>query len=153
MSHILSGLLTINGQDVYNLYGAYLVEDRAGECRNYDELLRPAERKPLVEVNYSDRNGAKLPDTLPTALEAREVTLKFAIEADGMAAFLVRYTAFVEMLKSGDKGWLHVRLKELDKTYKMYYVSCSEWRQLTHLTASKVVAKVVVRLREPNPQY
>lgn len=153
MSDILSGLLTINGQDVYEAYGAFLVEDRAGESRNYEELLRPAERKPVVEVDFLDQDGVKLPQVLPTSLSSREVTLKFAIEADGLAQFLERYSSFFRMIKDGDQGWLNIHLSDLNRSYKMYYLACSDWRQVTHLKSGKVMAKFSVRLKEPNPQY
>lgn len=151
-SQVLSGLLFINEVDVYASYGAFLVEDSASEHRNYEELLRPSERKPLVEVSFLDKDGAKLPDEIPTALAPREVVLRFAIEADSSADFLQRYTSFISLLTRGDKGWLHIRLADIGRTYKMYYLSCSEWRQMTTLSSGKVIAKFSVRLREPNPK-
>lgn len=153
MSQVLSGLLLINNQDVYLRYGAFLSEDRPNDHRNYNELLKPAQRKPIVEVSFGDRSGVKLPEVLPTALEARDVQLQFAIEASSRAEFMSRYSAFIDMISKGEHGWLNIRLVDMRRTYKMYYLSCSEWRQMTHLDSGRVLAKFTVRLREPNPIY
>lgn len=153
MSQVLSGLLFINNQDVYLRYGAFLAEDRPNDHRNYNELLKPAQRKPIVEVSFGDRSGVKLPEVIPAALEAREVQLQFAIEASSRAEFMSRYSAFIGMLSAGEHGWLNIRLVDMQRTYKMYYLSCSEWRQMTHLDSGRVLAKFTVRLREPNPIY
>ena len=37
---VLNNLLKINGQCVYQNYGAFLVEERQGDLSNYEELLR-----------------------------------------------------------------------------------------------------------------
>ena len=147
---VLNGLLYINGVDVYDKYGAFLTEDAAGKNSNYSELLTPPKTKPYIAVNFREEDGEKLPDVLPNpAFEARDVTLYFAIVADAPVIFINRYYAFINFLKS---GWLEIRLPELDKTYKMYYLECSGYEQLTPIDG-QVVARFKVKFREPVPQF
>ncbi|KAA6347819.1 hypothetical protein EZS27_004684 [termite gut metagenome] len=145
---VLTGLLYINEQDVYAGYGAFLCEDKQGGHVNYSALLKPPPMKPYVAVDFREQDGEKLPQTLTPVFEAREVNLQFAIQAPSKAIFLQRYMGFVQLLKS---GWLRVYLPELNKTYRMYYVSCTEYTQLTPLDAEPVVGRFGVKFREPVP--
>lgn len=146
---VLDGLLYINGNDVYKTYGAFLSEDREGDNSNYSELLKPPAMKPYTAVAFREQDGEKLPVALLPAFEARDVALQFAIYATSKADFVAKYTAFVGMLRS---GWLDIRLPELDKTYRMYYQSCTEYSQLTPLDGGITAGKFKVKLREPKPR-
>ncbi|KAA6351221.1 hypothetical protein EZS27_001367 [termite gut metagenome] len=146
---VLTGLLYINTQDVYAMYGAFLCEDKKGEHANYSALLKPPAMKPYVAVDFREEDGEKLPQTLTPAFEAREVSLQFAIQAPSKAIFLQRYMGFVQLLKS---GWLQIYLPELNKTYRMYYVSCTGYTQLTALDAGIVAGRFGVKFREPIPE-
>jgi hypothetical protein len=147
---ITKGLLYINGVDVYDKYGAFLTEDADGKYTNYSELLTPPRTKPYISVNFREENGEKLPDVLPSpTFEARDVSLYFAILAGTPEVFIAKYYDFVNFLKS---GWLEIRLPELKKTYKMYYMECSEYEQLTPIEG-QIVAKFKVKFREPNPSF
>ena len=122
---VLKGLLYINNEDVYEKYGAFLAEDSQEKHDNYSALLAPPRTKPYVAVNFREDDGEKLPDVLLyPAFEARDVTLYFAILADTPLSFANRYYSFVQFLKS---GWLDIRLPELNKNYKMYYLECSAY--------------------------
>ena len=146
--NILEGLLFINDNDVYKTYGAFLSEDKAGDNTNYAALLTPPKTKTYTAVTFREQDGEKLPGKLNARFEARDFTLQFTIVADGKADFVLKYKAFVSMLKS---GWLEIRLPELDKTYRVYYKECSGYDQLTTLTGTSVAAKFKVKFREPNP--
>ena len=147
---VLRGLLYINGLDVWDEYGAFLTEDAAGQNSNYKELLMPPKTKPYIAVNFREDDGEKLPDVLPEpAFEPRNVVLYFAIMAENRSFFISQYMAFVNLLKS---GWLEINLPELDKKYKMYYLECSGYDQLTPVDG-QVVARFKVKLREPVPQF
>ena len=74
---ILKGLLLINGTDVFTAYGAYLVEEKKGDNKNYSALLKPPAAKSHTAVSFRERDGEKLPDSLLPAWEARDVTLQF----------------------------------------------------------------------------
>lgn len=151
-NNILTGLLTMNGVDAYTEYGAFLTEDAPDSNNNYSELLKPASAKEHTSVNFRECDGEKLPATLLPALQPRDVTLKFAITAPNKATFMARYSAFVQMLKEGNKGWLNITLPELGKTFRMYYRECSEWNQMTDFNG-EIMAKFSVKLREPNPTF
>lgn len=146
---VLEGLLYINGSDVYKTYGAFLSEDREGDNSNYSELLKPPSMKPYTAVAFREQDGEKLPATLLSAFEARDVTLQFAISATSGADYVAKYAAFVGMLRA---GWLDIRLPELDKTYRMYYQNCTEYSQLTPLDGGITAGKFKVKLREPKPR-
>jgi hypothetical protein len=145
---ILQGLLFINSVDIYVQYGAFLSEDKASDNTNYAALLKPAAMKPYVSVSFREQNGEKLPAVLTPASEARDVTLQFAIIAGSAAVFKQKYKTFIQFLKS---GWLNINVPELNEIFKMYFVSCSDYDQLTALDANTVVAKFKVKFREPNP--
>ena len=157
---VLNNLLKINGQCVYQNYGAFLVEERQGDLSNYEELLKPPAMKPYTSVSFREEDGEKLPERLPSpCFEARDVTLYFALVAENKQSWMSNYDKFVRMLKSGEKangekggGWLRIEVAELGKTYKMYYKQCSQYSQITPLEDGKTVAaKLKVVLREPNP--
>lgn len=147
---VLNGLLYINGIDVFDEYGAFLTEDSAGQNSNYKELLMPPKTKPYIAVSFREDDGEKLPNALPDpAFEPRNVSLYFAIMADSPEIFLEQYLDFVNLLKS---GWLNIQVPELDKTYKMYYLECSGYDQLTPIDG-QVFARFKLKLREPVPQF
>lgn len=145
---VLSGLLFINSNDVYNAYGAFLAEDNAGDHTNYSALLAPPKMKAYTAVSFREHDGEKLPANLTPAFEARDVTLQFAIVSAGKADYIRKYKDFLTLLKS---GWLDIRLPELSKTYRMYYKESSGYDQLTQLDEETVAAKFKVKFREPVP--
>lgn len=148
MGQILEGLLYINDVDVFTTYGAFLCEDQDKDNTNYAELMKPATMKPYVSVDFREQDGEKLPDELIPRFEPRDITLQFAIVAVDKADFLTKYSAFVTMLRA---GWISLNLPELDKTFRMYYVNCSQWDQITPFDDGDVVAKFKIKFREPIP--
>lgn len=150
---IREGLLYINDKDVFKTYGAFLTEEKEGDFTNYSALLKPPAMKPHTAVSFREEDGEKLPEILTPAFEPRDVTLFFAILAESKADYLKKYMALVDLLKTGGDGtgWLNIRLPELDKTFRMYYQSCSDYSQLTTLEGGEVAAWFKVKLREPQP--
>lgn len=150
---ILKGLLYINGEDVYETFGAYLAEENEGDYTNYAALLKIGKAKSRTSVDFPERHGRSYPKTEITRLDEREVTLRFAIEGLSPADFLMKYSRFVAMLCVGDEdGWINLYVPELGKTFKFLYSDCGEWNQLTPLDG-KVYASFQVVFTEPNPNY
>ncbi|MCX4333168.1 MAG: hypothetical protein OSJ25_06940 [Paramuribaculum sp.] len=152
MNDIMRGLLFINGRDVWTDFGAWLVEDKEGETKNYSALQKPPAAKAHVAVNFREQDGEKLPEKLVQKWEPRDISLKFAIAASDRAAFIARRDAFVLFLKTGADGWLSLTVPELGKTYRIYYKDCSDYDHLEDIGGS-VAARFTVVFREPNPQF
>ena len=147
---VLKGLLLINDVDIFTDYGAFLVEEKPGENKNYSSLLKPPATKTHTAVSFREQDGEKLPETLVPAWEARDVTLHFAIMASDRRQFLIRYSAFLAFLKAGNKGWLNLYQQELDRSFRLYYKECTDYSQLTDF-GGEVAAKFSVKFREPAP--
>lgn len=147
---IMKGLLLINGVDVFVDYGAFLVEEKPGENKNYSSLLKPPATKPHTAVVFREKDGEKLPDTLLPSWEARDVVLCFAIVAVDQQQFNTRYSNFLTFLKTGDKGWLNLYLQEIRSSFRVYYKECTDYTQLTDFQG-EVAAKFTVKFREPSP--
>ncbi len=152
MNSIMNGLLYINGHDVWQDFGAWLVEEKEGDTTNYSALQKPPATKPHVAVSFREQNGEKLPEKLIQRWEPRDISLKFAITATDKAAFMARRDAFISFLKEGADGWLNMNLPELGKTYRIYYKECSDYDHLEDL-GGMVAAKFTIKFREPEPQF
>lgn len=150
---ILKGLLTINGVDPYERYGAFLAW-REGEdpMANYSALLAPPELKEQQKVEYREINGVKLPSKLVQCWKEREVSLTFAIMASNKAQFEERYYGFISFLKEGADGWLNVTLTELSRTWRLYMRRVSPYTQLTDFEG-EVAAMFTVVFEEPSPNF
>ena len=148
---VLAGLLIINEIDVYTQFGAYLAEEKEGDNYNYSALLKPPSTKPHVSVNIRENDGEKLPAKLLPKWEPRDITLRFAIVAADASQFLIRYSGFLNFLKSGTDGWLSVNLPELNKTFRFYYKDSGQYSQLADFSGGEVAAMFLVTFREPNP--
>ncbi|WP_418981729.1 hypothetical protein [Alistipes sp.] len=149
---ILEGLLSINGIDPWTEYGAFLVEEKPGDMKNYTALLKPSAVKPQKEVSFREMDGAKVPPRIVQRWEARDVTLQFCIFAADRKEFHARYSGFLEMLRTGVNGWLDIHLPELDRHFKMFYKECSDYKQLTDFEG-EVAGRFSVKFREPNPTF
>lgn len=153
MTDILSGLLTINGVDPYEQYGAFLAY-REGEdpMANYSSLLAPSELKEQRKVEIREMNGVKLPAKLVQRWKEREVTLTFAILAENKEQFEERYFGFLEFLREGNDGWLDIHLSELSRTWRMYMRRVTPYEQLEGFD-DKVSALFSVVFEEPSPTF
>jgi hypothetical protein len=149
---ILTGLLLINGTDVYSQYGAFLAEKERNGHQNYDALLKPSKTKEQVAINIREQNGDMLPDALNVQFEARDVSLLFGIQAATRAQFLTRQTSFISFLSTGSNGWLNFKLTEIDKTFRFYLKDFPTWEQLAY-DDSLAFGRFQVTFREPNPTF
>lgn len=150
----LKGLVIINDKDIWTEFGAFLTEEKEGGRDNLTSIMAPSKVKSHVGVNIREHDGTKYSGTLDVRNEERDVTLHFAIFAGTKNEWLLRYRSFIAFLKTGEKGWLSVRLPELGLTMRMFYVESSSYRPLTYLYREGVQAsRFKVRFREPDPSF
>ena len=144
---VLKGLLLINDVDPFDAYGAFLAEDKPGDMKNYSSLLKPAAVK-----TQRERHGVTVPSTIVQRREARDVSLQFAILAADREEFLSRYASFVEMLQTGEEGWLDFYFPEMNRHFHLFYREASDYKQLTDFEG-EVAGKFTVKFREPLPSF
>lgn len=150
----LEGKVIINGTDIWKEYGVFLTEEKKGGRENLTAIMMPAKAKTHVGVNIREHDGVKYSADLNPKSEERDVTLHFALFAPTKEQWLSRYRAFISFLKQGEKGWLRVRLSELDLTMTMFYVDSSNFKPLTYLWKEGVQAsRFKVKFREPEPSF
>lgn len=150
----LEGKVIINGTDIWKEYGVFLTEEKKGGRENLTGIMAPAKAKTHVGVNIREHDGVKYSADLNPKSEERDVTLHFALFAPTKEQWLSRYRAFISFLKQGEKGWLRVRLSELDLTMTMFYVDSSNFKPLTYLWKEGVQAsRFKVKFREPEPSF
>ena len=123
MGNILSGLVLVNGTDIWTEYGVFLVEDRRGGMENLTAILTPSKAKKDTAVDIREEHGEKYSPVLTPRNEARDVTLHFALYNKTQA------------------GWM-----------KQYFADCTKFTPLTYLWTEGVHAgKFRVKFREPKP--
>lgn len=152
MNDIMKELLFINDRDVWTDFGAWLVEDKEGETKNYSALQKPPAAKAHVAVSFREQDGEKLPEKLVQKWESRDISLKFAVAADDRASFIPRRDTFISFLKNGTDGWLEIRVPELGKTYRVHYKECSDYEDLEDI-GGMVAARFTIKFHEPNPEF
>lgn len=113
MGNILSGLVLVNGTDIWTEYGVFLVEDRRGGMENLTAILTPSKAKKDTAVDIREEHGEKYSPVLTPRNEARDVTLHFALYNKTQAGWMKQYFAFVNFLKQGKDGWLEIRFPQL----------------------------------------
>lgn len=152
MGKILSGLVLINGMDIWTEYGVFLVEDSQGGMDNLTAILTPSKAKSDTAVNIREEDGEKYSAVLNPKNEARDVTLHFALYDSTQAGWLKKYFAFINFLKKGKDGWLDISFPQLDLTLHVKYTDSTKFKPLTYLWKEGVHAsKFKVKFREPKP--
>lgn len=152
MGNILSGLVLVNGTDIWTEYGVFLVEDRRGGMDNLSAILTPSKAKKDTAVDIREEHGEKYSVVLTPRNEARDVTLHFALYNKTQAGWMKQYFAFVNFLKQGKDGWLDIRFPQLDLQLHVKYADCTKFTPLTYLWTEGVHAgKFRVKFREPKP--
>lgn len=153
-SEALKNLVIINGTDIWTEFGAFLTEEKKGGRENLTAIMTPAKAKSHIGVNIREHDGVKYSADLKPRSEERDVTLHFALFAPTKKQWLARYRAFIAFLKRGEKGWLRIRLPELDLTMTMFYVESGSYKPLTYLWTEGVQAsRFKVKFREPKPSF
>ncbi len=150
---ITKGLLYINDKDAATEWGAFLTEKKDGEWTNYEALLKPSSMKELTVVDNPDKDGEELPEEIELHLQARDVELYFCLWAETTAEYFVNYGKFFSTLVMGNKGWLQLRVPEIDRTFTLRYLGASEIEQLTPLGEGGVCSRMRLKFREPKPRY
>lgn len=150
---ITKGLLYINDKDAATEWGVFLTEKKEGEWTNYEALLKPSSTKELTVVDNPDQNGEELPDEIELHLQARDVELYFCLWAETTEKYFTQYGNFFSTLVTGNKGWLKLRVPEIDRTFTLRYLGASETEQLTPLGEGGVCSRMRLKFREPKPQY
>lgn len=144
--------MLVNGIDIWKEYGVFLTEEKKGGRENLNAILTPSKAKEHVGVDIREHNGKKYSQVLSPANVERDITLHFALYAATREVWLQKYMAFIRFLKTGDKGWLTVKFRELNLSVKVFFLDCSSYRSLTYLWKEGVQASSFkVKFREPNP--
>lgn len=145
-----TGKLYINNLDAYTTYGVFLAKDRGGTYDNLSALMTPPPAKRHTTVDYRERDGEEV-IVEEVRFEARDVSLRLAMVTDDEQEFRTRYKNFIDVLRS---GLLNVRVPEIGKTYRLYYLSCPGVVMRTRLrTSGKLAAMWTVKFREPKPEF
>jgi len=145
-----TGKLYINNLDAYTTYGVFLAKDRGGTYDNLSALMTPPPAKRHTTVDYRERDGEEV-IVEEVRFEARDVSLHLAMVTDDEQEFRTRYKNFIDVLRS---GLLNVRVSEIGKTYRLYYLSCPGVVMRTRLrTSGKLAAMWTVKFREPKPEF
>jgi hypothetical protein len=133
----MKGDLYINGQDAYETWGVSLSDTGLAALMTYPPM------KDYIESKSRLSHGKKIVNADPK-VDERSVTLICNITAANQTEYLKRYTAFGEELA---KGEIQIVTRfQPNVTYKMYYVSCSQFTQLID-----GIANISLKLDEPNP--
>ena len=88
MDKILAGLVLVNGTDIWQAYGVFLVEDTPQGMDNLTAILTPSKTKADTAVNIREDNGEKYSAVLTPRNEARDVTLHFALYSKSREGWL-----------------------------------------------------------------
>jgi len=148
----LSGLVLMNGTDIYTEYGAFLAEEKRGGMDNLTAILTPSKAKGDVAVNIREQHGEKYSAKLDPKNEPRDVTLCFALYNETKAGWLTKYLTFINFLKQGVDGWTDISLPQLGLTLHVKYADCSGFTPLTYIWKEGVHAgRFKVKFREPVP--
>lgn len=147
----LHGKMTINGNDAWDTYHAFLREEKRGGRENLKAILAPAKTKDHVAVSLREEDGERYSAVLDQKSEGRDITLHFAIHAASASEFISRYRTFVTALKTGNNGWLTLGFPTLDLTMTVF---CKEFpggfSVLSNLwVASEQCGSFKVTFREP----
>lgn len=152
MNEILSGLVLINGTDIWLEYGVFLAEEKRGGMDNLTAIMTASKLKKDTAVNIREQDGEKYSQTLVPRNEPRDVTLCFALYNKTQAGWLKKYVDFISFLKQGNAGWLDIRFPQLDMTLRVKYTECSKFTPLTYLWKEGVHAgRFKIKFREPVP--
>lgn len=152
MDKILSGLVLVNGTDIWTEYGVFLAEEKRGGMDNLTAILTPSKAKKDTAVNIREEQGEKYSAVLTPRNEPRDVILCFALYNKTQAGWLKNYFSFINFLKAGNGGWLDIHFPQLDLTLHVKYTDSTKFTPLTYIWKEGVHAgRFKVKFREPVP--
>ena len=146
MTKDLSNLLKINGKDAWNTFRAFLGE-RNGESKNLNVLMRTPAIKEVTTVDFHERNGVELPDSIKLTFKAIERPLQFWIVENSLSALITKYNAFMKEVTSGSivmeiAGW---------RQYKLIYQEMSNQPEI-YKEPGRIAAVIFsIKFLESNP--
>ena len=150
----LDGLVTINGADIWEEFGAFLTEEKRGGRENLNAILKASKVKAHVGVDIREHNGTKYSPKLDVRNQERDITLHFAIFAPTIEEWIDRYSKFLTFIKQGKDGWLTMRFPSLGLTMRLFYVDNTDFKSLTYLWKEGVQAgRFKVKFKEPEPSF
>lgn len=154
MENILSGLALFNGIDIWTEYGVFLCEDKQGDRKNQNALMRPSKLKSETAVNIREESGEKYSTVLNPRNEPRDLSLQFALYNSTQAGWISKYVAFINFLKQGKDGWLDMEFPQLGLTLHVRYTDCDSFDSWTPLWVPGLgvyANKFTIKFREPVP--
>lgn len=151
MGNILSGLVLVNGTDIWTIRRVPGGRPARGHGEP-DGHPDPEQGQEGYGCGHTGRARGKYSPVLTPRNEARDVTLHFALYNKTQAGWMKQYFAFVNFLKQGKDGWLEIRFPQLDLQLRVKYADCTKFTPLTYLWTEGVHAgKFRVKFREPKP--
>ena len=139
----MAGEITIDTLDIWTNFGAFILAE------SYNGLMQPAKRKASLSNNWPEESGLEIDLSVPK-YEAKDVDVVFILSAASESSWWTRYTAFFALLKSAGERSLY--LKELNKTFMVYYKEVTGWEQLTKIkNVPKVAGRFTVKFGIANP--
>ena len=152
MDKILAGLVLVNGTDIWQAYGVFLVEDTPQGMDNLTAILTPSKTKADTAVNIREDNGEKYSAVLTPRNEARDVTLHLALYSKRREGGLESHFGFINLLKEGEDGGLNRLFPPPDLARRGENSDSPKFKPLTYLWKEGVHAgKFKVKFREPVP--
>src|ERR1035437_8452547 len=141
----MTGEVIIDTIDIWTTYGAFMLKG------SYDSFMKPAKRKVSLSNNWPEQNGLDIDLTDPK-YEAKEVEPSFILSASSETEWWTRYNAFFALLKLAGERSFYVR--ELNKTFLIYYIETPTYVQLTKIkSVNQVVAQFTIKFGIANPDF
>lgn len=134
----------INRTDISERFGVYLKKGA------YSSLLSYPTAKPYLTEETRDEDGERVL-IQNQRRQARIVSLPCVLVADDQNDFWRKYDEFVQFLLG--EGVFDFTMEEHNRTYRFYYVECSDFTNLKPIKGSgKKYSDFTLTLREPNPK-
>lgn len=110
-----TGIILMDSNDLWTTYGVFALRG------SYDDLIRLPDLKEPSSYSWAAEDGEDV-DLTNRVAENRDVTLKFLMKADTMAALNTKRSALFAALKAD--GWRYVNFVTLNLNLYLYYKSC-----------------------------
>lgn len=109
----------------------------------YAALLTPAPIKSVIQNDDPLKDGVQVLPTSPLIQNERDVTLTFLVQGSSHNDFLNKYSAFMNLLRS---GIVTLYVPDLNNYYRLLYSNATQFENY-RLNA----CKLSVKFREPDP--
>lgn len=131
----------LNGKDLYTTFGMII-------SGGSDTFLAFPKRKESLTHSWPEEQGVDIDLSEPN-FEAREFKLSCALVCAGRTEFWLKYNGLFTEL--GNQGIHQLYIKDLDKTFLIYYKSQENIGKLTQLDRNRVAIKFDLIFGETNP--